>query len=748
MNHRILYYIFIYLLLLTIIHAQEPELIGPFGGRAIFIKIHPANSAEVYVSSYTNGFFRKEQDGTVHIIKNGFGHEAVQFFELSKSNPNIILTGDFNYIISKDNGKSWKYLFDSEYVTFGVINPLDSRMIYVFRKNNELWKSFDEGDSWVKLMTFENKLCTMTIAPNDTALLYLTTLDGIYRSTNAGNNWEKMSSAGGWRTFKMSINPLNKNSIYLHKEGLLLKSEDGGRTLRDLGLTEVSDFVVNPKDTTIIYTLSGDPVFVPDGAILKTTDEGKNWTQVKNGIETQYIFGRALEINPDNPEEVYAGIGDLGVFKTTNGGANWFLTDICNQDVKEIYINPDNPNHIITTQYGWDIMHTTDGGRSWSKPDLFPMDSIPAEWRNYISFNPFNSSEGFYSREGILYKTTDGGNSFYERNIIPQVICVRYHDFVEGLIFAAKYKENTSEWEWLKSTDDGLSWKSYAGKVPMLRYYFHKNDPYLVYSFDYDKIYKSSDLGITSEIKNNGLIYSEPGYLSTINALAVDYNNANILYCGQRHGLLKSTNGGDSWFRIDSTLRTMYNSVNISSIWLDRNKPGRIYIGREITGTAYTSSFSYGGLLLTEDDGKHWKTVFDDEVCKGIFMQSGIVKDEKNGYIYFNTNFGILKFLDTLTVTSVKKISAVLPEEVSLYQNFPNPFNPETKIRFAIKERARISINLYDMLGKEVAKFIDEEMEPGSYELTFNGSGLAGGVYIYQLEFGNKIIQRKMLLMK
>lgn len=93
-----------------------------------------------------------------------------------------------------------------------------------------------------------------------------------------------------------------------------------------------------------------------------------------------------------------------------------------------------------------------------------------------------------------------------------------------------------------------------------------------------------------------------------------------------------------------------------------------------------------------------------------------------------------------------------LPESFDLAQNFPNPFNPSTTIKFAVDNSGFVSLKVYDILGKEVATLVNEDLDKGSYTVNFNsntqGLNLASGMYIYKLSSNNKTISKKMLLLK
>jgi hypothetical protein len=88
------------------------------------------------------------------------------------------------------------------------------------------------------------------------------------------------------------------------------------------------------------------------------------------------------------------------------------------------------------------------------------------------------------------------------------------------------------------------------------------------------------------------------------------------------------------------------------------------------------------------------------------------------------------------------------PSDYVLNQNYPNPFNPSTMISFSIPARALVSLKVYDALGREVSELLNGEKEAGTYNISFNASGLANGVYFYKLNAGSFSSVKKMILIK
>jgi hypothetical protein len=96
---------------------------------------------------------------------------------------------------------------------------------------------------------------------------------------------------------------------------------------------------------------------------------------------------------------------------------------------------------------------------------------------------------------------------------------------------------------------------------------------------------------------------------------------------------------------------------------------------------------------------------------------------------------------------------AIIPEKTHLHQNYPNPFNPETTIRFDLVEGTIVRLRIYNVLGQEVRTLTDQRYNAGAYSLVWDGRDvtgreLASGIYIYQLQAGDVMINKKLILMR
>ncbi|MDX1642114.1 MAG: T9SS type A sorting domain-containing protein, partial [Balneolaceae bacterium] len=95
-----------------------------------------------------------------------------------------------------------------------------------------------------------------------------------------------------------------------------------------------------------------------------------------------------------------------------------------------------------------------------------------------------------------------------------------------------------------------------------------------------------------------------------------------------------------------------------------------------------------------------------------------------------------------------KEFASELPSSVALNQNYPNPFNPTTQISYDLPKQADVRLEVYDLVGRQVATLVNQTVEAGSHIVNFDAANLSSGVYIYRLHAGNTILSRKLTIIK
>jgi hypothetical protein len=169
---------------------------------------------------------------------------------------------------------------------------------------------------------------------------------------------------------------------------------------------------------------------------------------------------------------------------------------------------------------------------------------------------------------------------------------------------------------------------------------------------------------------------------------------------------------------VSGLIATLYISVDEAAV------SGNI----QINGQLSDDPVDFGGLTIH----RFTRPEFSEET--GL---TTIVPDLEGGLIEVKNSTAVDDFSDGL-----------LPTSMELMQNYPNPFNPATTISFALPERADVRIDVYNMLGQNIAVLAEDSYEAGQYDIVWNASGKPSGVYFYRLNVGNEVLTRKMVLMK
>ncbi len=183
-----------------------------------------------------------------------------------------------------------------------------------------------------------------------------------------------------------------------------------------------------------------------------------------------------------------------------------------------------------------------------------------------------------------------------------------------------------------------------------------------------------------------------------------------------------------------SNFRTIYPNATISAVLFPASAAGFFSVDK----TSYSR------------DKLCWKLNPKNLMKEDSFLQGQILW--KIEYNSDTAGEDTTIYLDAVTgvVTGVEseKVGTGVPSSFKLRQNYPNPFNPVTIINYSIPKTSWVIINIYDVLGREIKKIVNEEKIAGNYKIEFNANGLANGIYLYRMQVGSFVETKKLILLK
>ena len=109
---------------------------------------------------------------------------------------------------------------------------------------------------------------------------------------------------------------------------------------------------------------------------------------------------------------------------------------------------------------------------------------------------------------------------------------------------------------------------------------------------------------------------------------------------------------------------------------------------------------------------------------------------------------GVTWYENLQVTNSVNTYKKDNPAKFKLFDNYPNPFNPTTKIKYLIPKASFVKLKVFDLLGNEITTLVSEEKAEGNYEITFDGVNLTSGTYFYKIQAGDFIKTKKLILLK
>jgi len=399
---------------------------------------------------------------------------------------------------------------------------------------------------------------------------------------------------------------------------------------------------------------------------------------------------------------IFAVTSDSCVYRSLDGGTNW--TMIVDSKAVDVAISPTGKVFMIkdsswSSWSQWDSLYTsTDNGDSWLLSDAVVQ---------------LVDSFGYYCGAGCIFP--------------KRIIVSPEGNIILSILYGAGGFGTVST-GFAISNDDGLTWPT-PGPSIVGGHIADFRDNFIITSgskggstSSSDYIYLSSDYGNTWNFLGD-----PPRQVPNIIGL---FSNGNIISGGPdlpyfSHPIFISTDFCNTW----SELTSFVCQVGLS--WSSGSEEGMLIGTKEL------------GVFLFSDEGDSlgsWNEGLTDLNVQALTL-------DNNGYVYAGTENGVWR-RPLSEVTSVEENQIEIPSSYNLSQNFPNPFNPSTKISWQLPVGSQQTLKVFDVLGNEIATLVDEYKPAGRYEVEFNAANLPSGVYFYQLRAGEFTAVKKMLLLK
>jgi photosystem II stability/assembly factor-like uncharacterized protein len=780
-------------------NEPEWEFAGPIniGGRVIDIEFNPQDAKIVYAGAATGGVFKSTDRGVSWTpIFDDQAVLTIGDIAVAPNQPSTIYvgTGEANgghnnfpgggVYKSTDAGASWNFIGLEATTSIGrvVVDPTNADRVYVaavgsyFAKDNDrgVYRSDDAGQTWQQVLFVNDSTgaIDLVLDPLDPLKLFAATWErirppkfgthlngfssGVYRSLDGGDTWQRLGSAQGLPAPRQNVGriglaicatqPENLYALYTNNSNgytydSLYRSKDGGNTWQrtDLSNGLRSGFAnfswyfgnvrVHPTNPERVYVLdlllmissNGGSSWSPaatshvdhhgfafdpldpnrqivghDGGIDYSTDNGASWTKVAALPVTQFYH---ITMDQTNPERLYGGTQDNGTMRTMTGALDdWDI--FYGGDGFYVIVDPTNPNVIYAESQFGALGKSTDGGASFSSALQGINPNEPTDWSTPVVMDPNNNKVLYYGTNRV-YRTTNGAE---------------FWNAISGN---------------LTDSEPG----SRLGKVTTIA--VAPSNSAVVYAGTDD-----SHVWVTADSGKTWREISDPLPYRWVTRVAVDPNDERVA-CVTFSGLkwrdpqphvFRTTDMGFTWEDISNNLP----DAPINIIVVDPLYPNLLYVGTDVS--AY-----YSG-----DYGKNWQPL-----GRGLPMVTvyDIVVHPFERRLALGTHARSMYTLDLSAYTGIEAPREQLPERFTLSQNYPNPFNPSTNIAFALKERAEVSLRIYNVSGQLVRTLVHETRAAGQHVAQWDGKNsrgenVASGVYWYRLQSGRQVQQKRMILVR
>lgn len=550
-------------------------------------------------------------------------------------NPDRIFLGTSSgrLYISDDRGQTWTrfaHLGEGfDYVLDNIeIDPTNSKTMYVAGwsiegRTGEIFKSTDGGFTWKSLQGMKGKsVHALHFAPSNSRILIAGALDGVYRTNDGGDSWNRISPENH-KDIKdvgsIAIDPKNPDIVYAGTYHLAWKTTDGGQTWHQInrGMIDDSDvfsIIVDPKSPNVVYASACSGIYTSQAA-------GELFKKVP-GIPFSSRRTRVLKQDPRNGNVVYAGTTE-GLWRTEDAGKTWKRISAANVIVNDVVIHPTDPNLILLATDRIGVLMSTNGARAFvasnrgfshrqvasiavdeKNPNrvyagtindrefggVFVSDDGGTKWQQMSA--GLGGHDVFKVRQdskGDLFAATNGGLFRYSpksrlwMKVVPARMDSRLNVYdldLTGSVWFLATAEGVYE-----SRNSGTSWTPVAGlgKQPFIS--IHSNGK-VVAAAAYAKVYESSNNGKSWEQVHIPLV-------SYISSMTLDGNG--YVWLNSPQGVFRQMS--DGWEKARGLPQD-----KIGTLDFDATSNSVVAVNRE------------SNAVLASADGHHWRSVFNPGV--------------------------------------------------------------------------------------------------------------------------------------
>jgi photosystem II stability/assembly factor-like uncharacterized protein len=661
---------------------------GPYGGPIQFLA---ANDTDLYAGSNFGSIFHSSDKGeNWKDIGNSIYFNCS---DLKISGPNLYAATYNGIFLSTDKGESWKEL--STIYAFCI--AVKDTFLFVSTPDGG-YRSNDNGLNWSSVNNGIEGVGVGDLVSSGSDLFVATYSHGIYYSSDNGASWTQVNSGlPELNVFKMAVNDTNLYAM-TNSSGVF-RSGDKGAHWTSIGLANLTVYSLLENDT-YLYAATSNGVYY-------SMDNGQSWIEVNSGLPNEDVLALAM-----NGNHLFAGTATSGVFLSTDNGTNWEEVNngLTNFNVSAFAVSDSN---LFAAAPGG-VYKSTNDHTKWEKVNNgltnTNVTALIASGTRLIA----GTNGG-----GIFYSDNNGANwqaikdGLKDSEVIALGIC-------DSIIYASTVHSWPSQKGSIyRSFDGGINWQVADTSLDVIAYHFASKGSTIFAGANIGEgggiVMRSTDNGSNWSMVFGGSIYSGSNGLVVLDSTIFE----GISGIHSR-GLFRSDDDGTTWRRIN----TGFANENILSL--------------AVNGPNLYAATYYDGVYVSSNKGDNWTSI-------GLpgFYVTALATDNKT--LFVATNMGVWQLPLSQIFASVDKLPSGPNSNISLEQNYPNPFSQSTTIKFRVPQSSFVSVKVYDFQGKEVATLVNEERAPGAYEVRFDANGMSKGVYYCCLRVGDSVQTKKLL---